>query len=69
MEKFKKALTIFCDINSDRWTDDEKAIAIHMIANEAENLNSTTRKMMIEVIKYLWNQLYYLTEDDKNAKM
>ncbi|MBR2867846.1 MAG: hypothetical protein IKB88_02110 [Clostridia bacterium] len=54
MEK-GKAMAIFTQINSEEYTDEEKALAIYMIMRMITH-NSITKNMMLEVIKWLWNK-------------
>lgn len=57
-----KAVAIFTNINSNDFTDDEKAIAIHQVVNMPTH-NSITKNVMLEVIKFLWNKLYEIQEE------
>lgn len=51
------ACAIFENIDSEAFSDIEKAGAIHD-ALEMPTHNSITKEAMIDVIKWLWNQLY-----------
>lgn len=57
-----KAVAIFTNINSNDFTDDEKAIAIHQVVNMPTH-NSITKNVMLEVIKFLWDKLYEIQEE------
>lgn len=48
-------MAIFTQINSEEYTDEEKALAIYMIMRMITH-NSITKNMMLEVIKWLWNK-------------
>lgn len=52
-----KAMAICLQINSEEFTDEEKAEAIYLVMNMPTHM-SITKDNMIEVIKWLWNQNY-----------
>lgn len=56
------AFKIFNDINSEEYSDVEKAAAIYTIIQmpTPAQHNSIGKDELIEVIKYLWNGLYFL---------
>ncbi len=53
----KLAVLMFCDINNEKISDSDKGMAIYKVMNMPTRM-SITKDQMIEVIKYLWNQLY-----------
>lgn len=57
-----KAVAIFTNINSNNFTDDEKAIAIHQVVNMATH-NAIKKDDMLVVIKFLWDKLYEIQEE------
>ena len=61
-----KAMAIFLQINSEEFTDEEKAEAIYLVMNMATHM-SIKKDNMIEVIKWLWNQKYEWVEDEEKA--
>jgi len=61
-----KALAIFMQINSKDFTNEEKAEAIFHVMNMATHM-SVTKDCMLEVIKWLWHQMYEWREDDKQT--
>lgn len=54
---FGKALAIVIQIDSDKFTDEEKAEAIYHVMN-APTHNSITKGNMVKVIKWLWHKNY-----------
>lgn len=59
-----KACAIFLQIDSEKYTDEEKAIAIHETMNMPTHM-SITKDSMLAVIKYLWHKKYiFETEED-----
>ena len=58
-----KAMDIFLQINSEKFTNEEKAEAIYHVMNMATHM-SITKDNMIEVIKWLWNQQYEWIENE-----
>lgn len=52
--KIGEAWLVFNNINTDKYTDEEKGEAIKMIA-DMETHNSVTKVKMLGAIKYLWN--------------
>lgn len=52
-----KAMAIFMQINSEEYTDDEKALAIYIVMEMATHM-SITKDMMLDVIKWLWNKSF-----------
>ena len=54
---FGKALAVVIQIDSDKFTDEEKAEAIYHVMN-APTHNSITKDNMLNVIKWLWHKHY-----------
>ncbi|MDE6156278.1 MAG: hypothetical protein K2F67_07570 [Eubacterium sp.] len=59
-----KAMAICQDINSDRFTDEQKATAIYLVMNMATH-NSFTKEKMLEVIKWLWHYIFQWNEPEQ----
>lgn len=57
------AVAVFHNIDSDKYTDNEKAIAIYMVMN-METHNSITKSDMLNVLKWLWHQFYIWEEEE-----
>lgn len=57
------AYFIFQNINADNITDAEKALAVKKIA-EMETHMGVTKAMMLEVIRWLLDQAFEITEED-----
>ena len=53
----KIAVAIFEQINSEKFTDEEKAAAIYEVMQMPTH-NSITKKLMLEAIKWLWNYTF-----------
>jgi hypothetical protein len=53
----KLAAAIFCEINNHEISESDKGMAIYQVMNMPTHMGFT-KAQMIEVIKYLWNQLY-----------
>ncbi len=62
-----KALAIVKQINSDKYTDEEKAMAIHIAMNMA-TLMCVTKLELIEVIKWIWHMAYEFVEEKEVAE-
>lgn len=54
---YGKALTIFSNIDSGEFTDQEKDIAIHKIMTMCTH-NSISKDRMMDVIEWLWNRCF-----------
>ena len=52
-----KAMAIVKQIDSDKYTDEEKAEAIYVVMNMPTHM-SITKYEMIKAIKWLWNRSY-----------
>ena len=64
--RFGEAWVIFNNINTDKYTDEEKGAAIKMIA-DAPTHNSITKAKMLDVIRYLWNLCFEEVEEESDA--
>lgn len=51
------ARAVFDNINSDKYSENEKALAIYTIMN-METHNSVTKGSMLKVIRWLWDRHY-----------
>ena len=56
-----KAMAIFHNINSDKYSDILKAMAIYRVMH-METHNAVTKASMLEVIRWLWNRQFELVE-------
>lgn len=61
MNELAKAIAIVKDISSDKFTDEEKGVAIYLVMNMATH-NFITKTDFLNVIKWLWNRLYEYVE-------
>lgn len=59
--KIGKAITIFFNIESDEYTDEEKAEAIYQVISMPTHL-SVNKDSIIKVTKWLWNNQYQVKE-------
>ena len=55
---------IFSDINSDKFNDKEKAMAIYKVMQKDRRIKDVTKKAMCEVIMWLWNRQFRLKKDN-----
>ena len=60
--KIGKAWSIFYDIQSNKYSDEEKALAIMQVCG-METHNSVTKDAMLRVIWHLLNELWELPEE------
>ena len=58
----RRAYEIFYNINSEDYTTEEMALAVHEIAG-METHNSVTKAAMLKVIWWLWNQMFEIQEE------
>lgn len=56
-----KAVAIFEQLDSDKYSDEEKAIAIYEVMNMSTH-NSVTKANMLEAIKWLFDKCYEIME-------
>ena len=57
------ACAIFQNLDSDKFTDEEKALAIYEVMNMPTH-NGVSKYSMLEAIKWLWNKAYYFDESE-----
>jgi hypothetical protein len=60
--KIGKAVSIFMQIESDKYTEDEKALAIYRVLRMPTH-NSITKDSILKAAHYLWNKLYEIEEE------
>lgn len=60
-----KAVAIFEQIESDKYTDIEKGEAIYRVMNMPTH-NSITKKQILKTLKYMWNLCYELPKEVEN---
>lgn len=65
--KIIRAIKIFHEINSSDYSLEEKGNAILQIVTMPTH-NSITKAAMIEVIKFLLNELFEIEESEQNEK-
>ena len=49
-----QAMAICHEINSDKYSDEDKAFAVYQVMNMTTHM-SISKEKMIEIIKWLWN--------------
>lgn len=64
LSEIGKAMAICQEINSDRFTDEQKATAIYLVMNMPTH-NSFTKEKMLEVIKWLWHYIFQWNEREQ----
>lgn len=62
-----KACAIFENINSEKYSEYEKAMAIYIVMN-METHNSVTKASMLEAIRWLWDRNFEFEFVDGGAK-
>lgn len=62
-----KAMAIVMQIDSDKFTDEEKAEAIYVVMKMPTHM-SITKDKMLSVIKWLWNRSYEFVEEKEGAE-
>lgn len=65
-----KAMEIFEDINSDEYSDADKALAIYRVMY-METHNSVTKASMLKVIRWLWDRHFefvFVEDEEGGAK-
>ena len=60
-----KAMEIFHNINSDKYSDILKAMAIYRVMY-METHNAATKASMLEVIRWLWDRQFELVEGEED---
>lgn len=61
-----KALAVVKQIDSDKYTDDEKAMAIHVVMN-MPTIMSITKAELVKAMKWLWDKAYEFVENEEGA--
>lgn len=56
------AIAIFKQLESEKYSDEEKALAIYTVVN-METHNSIKKDDMLKAIKWLWNRRYEIIEN------
>jgi len=62
--KFGQAYKILDNIDSDEYTEDEKAMAIRVIL-DMETHNGVTKAVLLKALNWLWNEHYELIDGEK----
>lgn len=57
-----KAMAIVKQINSDKFTDEEKAYAIYLVM-DMPTIMSITKAELVDAIKWLWHRAYEFETD------
>lgn len=65
--KINIACKIFFQVNSDKYTDEEKGTAIYEVVKMPTH-NGITKDAMLEVIRYLLNLAFDIPEGDEGAE-
>ena len=60
-----KAMAIFNNINSDKYSVNEKAMAIYRVMH-METHDAVTKASMLEVIRWLWDRQFELVEGEED---
>lgn len=63
---YGKAMAIFMQIDSDKYSDTEKALAILQVMNAPTHM-AIKKDDMLNVIRWLWNNLYEIEVDEKEG--
>lgn len=61
--KIGRQVAIFNNIESDKFTDEEKALAIYDVMNMPTH-NGVTKATAFKVIRYLWDRAYEIDNED-----
>lgn len=56
------AIAIFENLESEKYSDEEKALAIYTVMNR-ETHNSVKKDYMLKAIKWLWRRQYEIVEN------
>ena len=63
MMNFGQAVAIFEQIDSDKYTVEEKGMAIYMVMN-LETHNGVKKDVILKALRWLWSQHFELTEEE-----
>lgn len=58
----RKLVAIFADIDSDNYSEEEKALAIYEVLNMPTHMG-IKKDEMLRVIKWLWDKCYVMAGD------
>lgn len=61
-----RAAAIFADIESDDYSEEEKALAIYEVLNMPTHM-SVRKDSMLSVIKWLWDKIYEMAGDTNDT--
>lgn len=59
-----RATAIFEDVNSDEYSDEEKALAIYDVIKMPTH-NGVKKDSMLSVIEWLWNKCYEIEDGEQ----
>lgn len=59
-----RATAVFEDINSDEYSDEEKALAIYDVIKMPTH-NGVKKDSMLSVIKWLWHKIYEIEDGEQ----
>lgn len=59
-----RATAIFEDINSDKYSNEEKALAIYDVMKMPTH-NGVKKDSMLSVIKWLWHKIYEIEDGEQ----
>ena len=59
-----KSTAIFEDINSDKYSNEEKALAIYDVMKMPTH-NGVKKDSMLSVIKWLWHKIYEIEDGEQ----
>ena len=62
--RISRQVAIFNNIESDKFSDEEKALAIYDVMNMPTH-NGVTKASAFKVIDYLWNMLFEMEETNE----
>ena len=63
--KIGRAIAIVTNIESDKFDDNEKALAIYEVMNMPTH-NSITKSVLIKVIKWMWHNFWEIEKEGQS---
>ncbi len=63
--KISRALGIVHDIENEKISDHEKAVAIFLLCIRSERINELQKKEMIGIIRWLWHRNFLIRKKQK----
>lgn len=60
----RRATAVFEDINSDEYSDEEKALAIYDVIKMPTHIG-VKKDSMLSVIKWLWHKIYEIEDGEQ----